>query len=116
LAEKQRLGHRRASYVEDRRETESLAHFQHRNTAPAVAKVNDVVIRSLELPSESALERPHSTRETSFRRRHAQKASAPQTLYIGLVASAQDQNVDQVLPSQRMSHVPQLDAGSIAAG
>ena len=85
--------------------------LEHRDPAPAIATVHDVVVGPVELPLERALKRLDLRPQIGLVGRHPQHADRPLPLDVGLLALAHHQQIDGVHRRQRPDHVPELDPG-----
>ena len=102
--------------IEDDREAEVGPDLEHGAAAPAVAAVDDVVVRAVELAAQRPLERLDLGADVVVVGRHPQDPHGALTLDVGLVGVPDDQQIDRVLRRQRADHVAELDAGAAGAG
>src|SRR5262249_54710357 len=105
------LRDRRAREVEHDGVAEAVARLEHRQRAPAVAAVDDVVVGALELAAQRALEAEDLAAQIGIRRRYPQEAALPLPFDVGLITLAAHQQIDDVIRRQRADDVSQLHPG-----
>jgi len=113
ILDRRGVSHGRTCRVEDHGATERFTHLEHRDTAPRVANQDDVVVGTLELPAQRSAKGLGAREGVLIRNRDAEDARGATALDVGLIGSANTEDIDQVVTSERAQNVSELDTCAI---